>query len=84
MEDTYQNDIVVHNYGDLVETGGMKDKVAAPAEEDLRALSAEQVLGCIVWHFRRDHFDNGSLIHSGIAEGHMLRILKVYYEKEVN
>ena len=84
MEDAYQNDIVVHNYGDLVESGGLKDKVAAPAEKELRALSAEQVLGCIAWHFRRDHFDNGSLIHSGIAEGHMLRMLKVYYEKEVN
>ena len=61
----------------------MKDKVATPAEKDLRALSAEQVLGCIAWHFRRDHFDNGSLIHSSISEGHMLRMLKVYYEKIV-
>ena len=83
MEEAYRKDIVVHNYSELVESGGMKDKVAAPAEEDLMALSAEQVLGCIAWHFRRDHFDNGSLIHSSIAEGHMLRMLKVYNEKEV-
>ena len=81
MEDAYQNDIVVHNYSELVESGEMKNKVAALTEEDLRALSAEQVLGCIAWHFRRDHFDNGSLIHSSIAEGHMLRMLKAYYEK---
>ena len=81
MEDAYQNDIVVHNYGDLVEAGGMKDKVAAPTEEDLKALNAEQVLGCVAWHFRRDHFDNGSLIHNSIADGHMLRMLKVYNEK---
>ena len=83
MEEAYRKDIVVHNYSELVESGGMKDKVAAPAEEDLMALSAEQVLGCISWHFRRDHFDNGSLIHSSIADGHMLRMLKVYNEKEV-
>lgn len=31
MEDAYQNDIVVHNYGDMVVTVRMKDKVAAPA-----------------------------------------------------
>ena len=81
MEDAYQNDIVVHNYNDLLEAGGIKDKVAAPTEEDLMALSAEQILGCIAWHFRRDHFDNGTLIHSSIAEGHMLRMLKTYNEK---
>ena len=78
MEEAYQKDIVVHNYSDLVESCGMKGKVATPTEEDLAALSAEQVLGCIAWHFRRDHFDNGSLINSSIADGHMLRMLKVF------
>lgn len=82
MEEAYQKDIVVHNYSDLVEAAGMNDKVAAPTEEDLRGLSSEQLLGCIAWHFRRDHFINGSLIHSSIAEGHMLRMLKIYADKE--
>lgn len=82
MEEAYRKDIVVHNYSDLVEAAGMNDKVAAPAEEDLRALSSEELLGCIAWHFRRDHFDNGSLIHSSIAQGHMLRMLKIYADKE--
>ena len=59
----------------------MKNKVAEPTEEELKALFAEQILGCIAWHFRRDHFSNGSLIDSSIAEGHMLRMLKVYVEK---
>jgi len=81
MEEAYQKDIVIHNYSDLVEAGGMKDTVASPKEEDLNTLSAEQILGCIAWHFRRDHFNNGSLIHNSIAEGYMLRMLKAYYEK---
>ena len=34
MEEAYQKDIVVQNYSDLVESGGMMDKVAALAEED--------------------------------------------------
>ena len=82
MEEAYRKDIVVRNYSDLVEAAGMNDKVAAPAEEDLRALSSEELLGCIAWHFRRDYFDNGSLIHSSIAQGHMLRMLKIYADKE--
>ena len=81
MKEAYKKGIVVTNYSDLVEEAGMKDKVAEPTEEELKALTAEQILGCIAWHFRRDYFSNGSLISSSIAEGHMLRMLKAYVEK---
>ena len=81
MKEAYKKGIVVTNYSVLVEEAGMKDKVAEPAEEELNALSDEQILGCIAWHFRRDYFSNGSLIDSSIAEGHMLRMLKAYVEK---
>lgn len=81
MKEAYQKGIVVTNYSDLVEEAGMKNKVAEPTEEELNALTAEQILGCIAWHFRRDYFSNGSLISSSIAEGHILRMLKAYVEK---
>lgn len=81
MKEAYKKGIVVTNYNELVEEAGMQDKVAEPTEEDMKALTAEQVLGCIAWHFRRDYFSNGSLIDSSIAEGHMLRMLKAYVEK---
>lgn len=81
MKEAYQKGVVVTNYSELVEEAGMQDKVGAPAEVDLKGLSAEQILGCIAWHFRRDYFSNGSLIDSSIAEGHMLRMLKAYVEK---
>ena len=81
MKEAYKKGIVVTNYSDLVEEAGMKDMVAEPTEEDLKAITAEQILGCIAWHFRRDYFSNGSLISSSIAEGHILRMLKAYVEK---
>ena len=81
MKEAYKKGIVVTNYNELVEEAGMKNKVAEPTEEELNALTAEQILGCIAWHFRRDYFSNGSLISSSIAEGHMLRMLKAYVEK---
>jgi len=81
MKEAYKKGIVVPNYMELVEEAGMKDKVAEPTEEDLKALTAEQILGCIAWHFRRDYFSNGSLISCSIAEGHMLRMLKAFAGK---
>ena len=81
MKEAYKKGIVVTNYSELVEEAGMQDKVGTPTEMDLKGLSAEQILGCIAWHFRRDYFSNGSLISSSIAEGHMLRMLKAYVEK---
>ena len=81
MKEAYQKGIVVQNYRELVEAAGMLDKVSEPTERDLKALTAEQVLGCIAWHFRRDYFSNGSLISSSIAEGHMLRMMKAFVEK---
>ncbi len=81
MKEAYKKGIVVTNYMELVEEAGMQDKVAEPTEEELKTLSADQILGCIAWHFRRDYFSNGSLIDSSIAEGHMLRMLKAYVEK---
>ena len=71
----------ITNYMEVVEDAGMIGRVASPTEESLAALTPEQILGCIAWHFRRDHFDNGSLIANSIAEGHMLRMLKAYVEK---
>ena len=81
MKEAYQKGIVVTNYSELVKEAGMEGKVAEPTEEELNTLSAEQVLGCVAWHFRRDYFSNGSLISSSIAEGHMLRMMKAFAGK---
>ncbi len=81
LKDAYQAGIVVPDYRELVEAAGMESKVAEPTEAELGALSSRQILGCIAWHFRRDYFDNGALICSSIAEGHMLRMLKAYVKR---
>jgi ribA/ribD-fused uncharacterized protein len=84
MKEAYDSGMVVQNYGEVVKKAGMDNKVASPSVEALDRLSAEQVLGCIAWHFRRDHFVEGSLISDSIADGHMLRMLHVYVEKAEN
>lgn len=79
-EDAYSSDIVIHNYGDLVNDNGIIEWVASPTKELLTGLDSEHILACIAWHFRRDHFDNGVLIADSIAEGHMLTMMEAYME----
>ena len=49
--------------------------------KEINSLLPEQILACVAWHFRRDHFSEGSLISESIAEGHMLSLLSTYLEK---
>ena len=81
LHGAYKSDIVVPNYGELVEECGCEEWVANPTDAKLDSLDASHVLGCIAWHFRRDHFCEGSLIYNSIAGGHMLRMLKCYKNK---
>ena len=83
LQEAYDSDIVIHNYSKVVESTGLKeDEVSFLSEESLVSLSSEQVLGCIAWHFRRDHFIEGSLISDSIASGCMLKMLEAYVDKQ--
>ena len=82
MNEAYKSDIVIQNYGDLINENRINEWVAEPTEEQLQNLDAEHVLACIAWHFRSDHFANGSMIFHSIRYGYMLRMLKIYLEKE--
>lgn len=81
IHDAYEAGVVVPNFRELVEEANAEDWVAEPTPEQLQALDAEHILGCIAWHFRRDHFVEGSLISCSVAGGHMVRMLEAYLEK---
>ena len=81
MHEAYESGIVVRNYGNLVEECCAEKWVHDPPDDKLDLLDAAHVLGCIAWHFRADHFCEGSLINRSIAKGRMLRMLKCYANK---
>lgn len=81
MHEAYDNDVVIHNYHEITVHCGTGAEIAEPTAEFLGKLTAEQILACIAWHFRRDHFSEGSLIESSIGEGHMLRMMQAYMSK---
>lgn len=73
MDDAYRYDVVVTNYGQIIEKKKISDKdVANPTYEWVETLSVEEILACIAWHFRRDHFSEGSWISDSVANGHMM------------
>lgn len=82
MKEAYSAGIVIKNYMDIMESSGTEKKDELPSAEELDKMSPLQVLAYIAWLFRADHFVEGHLIYHSIAEGHMLRLLKLYAEKE--
>lgn len=73
IKEAYDDGVVIANYRQIIENGRISDKeLARPTKEWVDALSKEQILACIAWHFRRDHFNEGSWTRDSVAEGHML------------
>jgi len=84
MCEAYDNDIVIHNYREITEKCGTSAEIAKPKQDFLEKLTSEQILACIAWHFRRDHFSEGSLVCDSIGEGYMLRMMQAYMSKIKN
>lgn len=77
MTGAYENGLVITNYHEVLQKWDLDERSVAAA--DLAWLETQPylcVLACIAWHFRRDHFSEGSLISESIAEGVMLRLLR--------
>ena len=74
MSEAYDSNIVIHDYGQIIDDSKLDQQlISDPSEEFLSSLNKKQLLACIAWHFRRDHFSEGSLIGESIAEGILLK-----------
>lgn len=77
MTGAYKNGLVITNYHDVLQHWSLDERSVAGADPVwLETQPYLCVLTCIAWHFRRDHFCEGSLISESIAEGVMLRLLR--------
>lgn len=74
MSEAYDSNIVIHDYGQIIDDSKLDQQlISDPSEKFLSSLNKKQLLACIAWHFRRDHFSEGSLISESIAEGILLK-----------
>lgn len=81
MQEAYDVNLVIQNYGQVIETGKLDERlVSCPTPSFIKQLSEEQILACVAWHFRRDHFSEGSLIADSIGNGRLLQ----YFDALVN
>ena len=56
----------------MIEDGKLSDRdLVQPTKEWLDTLTAKQILAVIAWHFRSDHFSEGSWIADSVVHGHM-------------
>lgn len=75
MDRAYQEGLVIANYYEVIRKWGLNEQdIDAAAPEWLNTQSYLCILACIAWHFRRDHFCEGSLISQSIADGRLLRL----------
>ena len=76
MKRAYESNLIISNYKDILDASNFQERAMIQADENwVKTLSNEQLLACISWHFRRDHFNEGSLISESIATGALLRFM---------
>lgn len=69
--------------GTIIEESGISERdLRHPSKEWAASLSKDQILACIAWHFRRDHFAEGSWENDSVANGHMLELVRGYLAKQ--
>ena len=54
--------------------------MSKPTKEWVGTLSKEEIIACNAYHFRKDHFSNGSLLSYSVGEGYMLTCVQGYLD----
>lgn len=77
MEQAYDNGLVITNYHQVIQWYHLEEASIVNADPCwLKEQPYLPTLACIAYHFRWDHFSEGSLISESIASGAMLRMLR--------
>lgn len=77
VDSTDQAGLVIPNYCEVIQKWDIDEGNIATADSEwLETQPYLCVLACIAWHFRRDHFCEGSLINKSIAEGALFRLFR--------
>ena len=81
MDETCRNGLVIDDYQKVIDVLGLDEEKITNAEKDwVGQLSIEGAAACLTYHFRKDHFCEGSLIQNGIANGCVLRLMERMYD----
>ena len=70
LEEGYESGIVIKNYQEVMKE---KELIYQPTDEFINSLSELEIIACIAWLFRCDHWDNGFLISEVFVNGTLLK-----------
>ena len=77
LDQVYETGMVIANDREVLDRWGLEEGQVAQADGQwLERQPYLCVLASIAWHFRRDHFCEGSLISESVAGGAMLRLFR--------
>ncbi len=75
IDQNYKYSLVISNYREVIEYWNLNEQEIAAADPAwLERQPYLCILASIAWHFRRDHFCEGSLIYDSIANGALLHL----------
>lgn len=81
IEETYKNGVVIGNYHEIMKSLNLNERQIVKAEKAwIDTLSLYGAVACLAYHFRRDHFCEGSLINDSVANGCVLRLMERIYK----
>ena len=82
MHEAYECGMVPKHYDEDIETIAPWEEagrsIMNPNPEFLEPLASRQILACIGYHFRADHFCDGSLEEDSLPNGSLLQLIKAY------
>lgn len=80
LEEAYDSGIVVSNYNEF--TDEKEEMVSNSTDEFINSLSENEIMSCIAWHFRRDHWIEGSLISESFVNGSLVRLFRAFAKEK--
>lgn len=81
IEETYKNGVVIGNYHEIMKSLNLNERQIIKAEKVWTdTLPLYGAAAGLAYHFRRDHFCEGSLISDSIANGCVLRLMERLYK----
>lgn len=79
LEEAYDSGIVIGSYSVIIEES---EEIWKPTDGFIDKLSEIEIIASIAWHFRRDHFNEGSLINESIPDGSLLKLFKALLKEK--
>ena len=75
LKEGYESGIVVKDYRSIMPEE-YENIIFNPDDDFIEKLSELEIIACIAWHFRCDHFTEGFLLTESFPNGSLLKLFK--------